>query len=162
MCSLRPLVIASASCESHSDPRNANGAMSAPALTPVTTSYWGRSSRWPSPISAPAPKAPAAPPPERARKRTTPSFDAFFSPCRAASDLASTVARSTLRKRTVPGNPTGAAEPKRVGGLHVLLSASGAGPPPAPPLPVCVFSISDNRSRFAPGCRRDACGRRCC
>src|SRR5208283_4896087 len=116
MCSPRPLVIASTSCESHSRPRNANGAMSAPALTPVTTSYWGRSSRWPSPISAPAPKAPAAPPPERARKRTTPSFDAFFSPCRAASDLASTVARSTLRKRTVPGNPTGAAELKRVGG----------------------------------------------
>src|ERR1700730_14692462 len=116
ICSPRPLVKASVSCESHSGPRKANGAMSAPALTPVTTSYCGRSWRRLSPTTTPAPKAPPAPPPERTSARTIPSFDELLNRCRAAVDFLSTLARSELRKRTSAGNPTGAAELKSVGG----------------------------------------------
>jgi len=40
---------------------------SAPALTPVTTAKFGRDPERVRPATAPAPKAPAAPPPESAR-----------------------------------------------------------------------------------------------
>src|SRR5688572_8233745 len=51
-------------------PRKANGAISAPVLTPVTMSKRGRASSpltRPQPLSTPAPKAPQSPPPEMTR-----------------------------------------------------------------------------------------------
>ena len=116
ICSPCPLVKASVSCESQSEPRNANGAMSAPVLTPVTTSYCGRSWRRLSPTKAPAPNAPPAPPPERTRARSIPSFDEALNRCRAAVDFASTLARSVLRNRTSAGKSTGVAVLNMVGG----------------------------------------------
>src|SRR5262245_54408854 len=50
-----------------SSPRKANGAISAPVLTPVTTSNCGRASSpltRPQPLSTPAPNAPQSPPPD--------------------------------------------------------------------------------------------------
>src|SRR6187200_963694 len=52
-------------------PRKANGAMMAPALTPVTTSNCGRSPRTVQPARTPAPNAPSLPPPESASVSTT-------------------------------------------------------------------------------------------
>ena len=52
-------------------PRNANGAMMAPALTPVTTSNSGRSPRRLHPARTPAPNAPSDPPPDSANVSMT-------------------------------------------------------------------------------------------
>ena len=59
-----------------SSPRNANGAISAPVLTPVTISNSGRASgsvlgTRPQPLRNPAPNAPQSPPPEMIRMSTT-------------------------------------------------------------------------------------------
>src|SRR6266404_3941026 len=116
ICAPRPPVKASVSCESQSEPKNANGAMSAPVLTPVTTSYRGRAWRRESPTKAPAPNAPPAPPPERTSARSVPSLDKVLSRCRAAVDFAWTLARSVLRNRTSAGKSTGVAALKIVGG----------------------------------------------
>ena len=59
------------SAGSYCGPRKANGAMIAPALTPVTTSNSGRSPRSVQPARTPAPKAPSDPPPESASDSTT-------------------------------------------------------------------------------------------
>src|ERR1017187_2191382 len=109
------------------EPRNANGAMSAPVLTPVTTSYCGRSWRRLSPTKAPAPNAPPAPPPERTRARSVPSFDEALNRCRAVVDFASTLARSVLKNRTPAGKSTGAAVLNIVGGA----SRRGRAHPPS-------------------------------
>src|SRR6266404_936512 len=56
-----------------SSPRNANGAIIAPVLTPVTTSNCGRAISpvtLPHPLSTPAPNAPQSPPPEMISKST--------------------------------------------------------------------------------------------
>jgi hypothetical protein len=67
-------------------------------------------------MSAPAPKAPPAPPPESTNARTMPSLDELLRRCRPDADCASTLARSVLRNRTSASNPRGAAELKSVGG----------------------------------------------
>ena len=65
-----PVVKIDVICASHAGPRKANGATNAPELTPVTTVYSGRSLPLVEPASAPAPKAPLAPPLESARMRS--------------------------------------------------------------------------------------------
>ena len=59
------------SFSSSDDPRNANGAMMAPALTPVTTSNSGRLPRRVHPARTPAPNAPSDPPPDSANVSMT-------------------------------------------------------------------------------------------
>ena len=54
-------------CSSQAGPRKANGEMSAPVLTPVTSLNSGRVPVFVQPESSPAPKAPLSPPPEMAR-----------------------------------------------------------------------------------------------
>src|SRR5215813_9700241 len=56
---------------SYSGPRKANGAVRAPALTPVTTSDCGRSHFLVQPASSPAAKAPSPAPPEIAKYSTS-------------------------------------------------------------------------------------------
>jgi len=56
--SLSPCVKIAVTCGSQAGPRKANGATSAPALTPVTTEKSERGSLWLRPTIAPAPKAP--------------------------------------------------------------------------------------------------------
>ena len=53
---------------SYCEPRNANGAIRAPALMPVTTLNWGRSPWALQPARSPAANAPASPPPEMPSK----------------------------------------------------------------------------------------------
>ena len=55
---------------SYPAPRNANGAIRAPVLTPVTSLNSGRSPVAVHPFQSPAPKAPLSPPPEMTRKWT--------------------------------------------------------------------------------------------
>src|SRR5262245_64796295 len=59
------------SAASYFGPRKANGAVSAPVETPVTTSNSGRLPEAVHPPRTPAPKAPSLPPPDKARKLTT-------------------------------------------------------------------------------------------
>ena len=59
---------------SYFGPRNANGAVSAPVETPVTTSNSGRVPDAVHPPSRPAPNAPSEPPPNNARKFNTGRF----------------------------------------------------------------------------------------
>src|SRR5258706_7301490 len=113
-CSRLPfpaVIAASVSRWSHAGPRNANGAISAPVLTPVTSSNCGRLPLLVRPTSAPAPKAPPAPPPEMARMSTSPSEAAARRRERIWLEPVHSERRSAERMRTLAGKPRGAVAP---------------------------------------------------
>src|SRR5215469_222036 len=115
--SVRPVVKIVVISASHAEPRKANGATSAPALTPVTTV---NSSRLPSlaePTRAPAPKAAPAPPLDRARTLSGPSPSADCKRRATSAEERSSNSPLALRVRT----------PKRAGSDLASLDAAVAG-----------------------------------
>src|SRR5262245_31329654 len=120
-----------------SSPRNANGAIIAPVLTPVTTSNCGRASSpltLPQPLSTPAPNAPQSPPPEMiSRSMVARAFREVFATSRVSASTrlmnfsmsCSAICARAAASASRAAKSSGSGRSGRVGGeLHAAKSAT--------------------------------------